>query len=66
MALKSLDVTIQGCDPLLIQIILKKIDQTAHLLFEQSLESFEQFLVFLENRFQILANREPNKTELLL
>ena len=59
-ALKTLGIETTNWDPLLIHLLVKKLDRQNHLLYEQSLknprdlQTIEEFLGFLKNRFEAL------------
>lgn len=60
LALKNLGIDTSSWDPLLLHILLKKLDKQTHMLYEQSLDkprelqTLSHFLEFLEHRFQSL------------
>lgn len=59
-ALNNLKIKTDSWDPLVVHILTKKLDKETHKLYEQSLnnpkevQSLENFLNFLESRFQSL------------
>ena len=59
-ALKALGVDIESWDPLILHILIKKLDKGTHMQYEQSLEkprelpTLKHFLGFLETKFQSL------------
>lgn len=58
LAIKNLDIETSSWDPLLLQLLIKKLDRNTHIRFEQSLSSpkeiprVSEFLSFLEFQFQ--------------
>ncbi|XP_037910069.1 uncharacterized protein LOC119650916 [Hermetia illucens] len=58
--LKNFNINIASWDPILLHILLKKLDKVTHALYEQTLTSprelqpVDAFLAFLERRFQSL------------
>lgn len=60
MGLQNLGISTENWDPLILHILLKKLDKTTHTLYEQSLtqprqlQKISEFLSFLETRFQSL------------
>lgn len=61
LALENIDIDTRSWDPLLLQILIKKLDRNLHIRFEQSLEqprnipTINNFLSFLEFQFQTMA-----------
>lgn len=72
-ALTNLNVRVQDWDPLLLQILIKKLDRNTHILYESSIttprevQTIDHFLRFLEQRFQALESlgqkERPKKVE---
>jgi len=64
-ALNNVNVNTKSWDPLLLQILIKKLDRHTHVLYEQSLDkprelqTVNHFLEFLEQRFQALESLGP-------
>lgn len=67
-ALNNANVCTKGWDPLLLQILVKKLDRHTHVLYESSLtnpreiQNINHFLNFLEQRFQALESLGPKDT----
>jgi len=59
-ALNNMDLNVSSWDPILLQILVKKLDRQTHVLYEsqiknpRELQTMDNFLKFLENRFQAL------------
>jgi len=72
-ALTNANISIKDWDPLLLQLMTKKLDRHTHMLYETSLKNPREvqeisiFLKFLEQRFQALESLGPkdktNKNE---
>lgn len=66
-ALTNLEVNFVTWDPILLLILIKKLDRDTHRLYEESLKNpkevqkIEEFLTFLENRFQTLEALSNDK-----
>ena len=62
LALNNLGVDTESWDPLLLHILIKKLDRGTHIRFEQSISSpkellnIDEFLTFLENQFQSIES----------
>jgi len=60
LSLRNLQVNVENWDPLLLHILIRKLDNNTNTLYEQgleqprSLQSLEEFLIFLEKRFHQL------------
>jgi len=70
-ALRNVDLDVDSWDPILLQILVKKLDRHTHVLYEsqiknpRELQSMKDFLKFLEQRFQALeslGNKEKGKS----
>ena len=61
-ALNNVNITTKNWDPLLLQILIKKLDRHTHGLYEQAInkprevQTIDHFLEFLEQRFQALES----------
>ena len=61
-ALANMKIPVDGWDPLLLQLLVKKLDRHTHGLYETSiknpreLQTIDKFLEFLEQRFQALES----------
>lgn len=66
-AVKNLGIDIKNWDPLIIHLLIQKLDKESRRIYEQFLkdpreiQTLDEFLKFLENRFQALESMEPTK-----
>lgn len=68
-SLRNLNIDISTWDPILIFILIQKLDQETHRHYENSLDKprdmpkLDDFITFLENRFQALENVVQSKSK---